>query len=242
MNKEEQKKGCLYLIPNVLYENTQDKVINLQTRQALERIEYLLVENVRSARRFISSLKISRAIDSYVFEPLDKNTTREDAMRLILPVLEGKDAGIISEAGCPGIADPGSIAVEAAHRHDIRIVPIPGPSSIMLALMASGFNGQRFTFHGYLPIERRQRAEAIRRLEKNAIRFEETQIFMETPYRNNQLLQEILSACQPTTRLCIAKGLTGESEWIKSKTISHWQKQIPDLHKEPVIFIIYGRV
>lgn len=242
MNSREQKKGALYLIPSTLYENTQDMVINLQTRETLRHIEYLLVENIRSARRFISSLKIGREIDSYVFEQLDKNTPAIEATRLMQPLLEGKDGGIISEAGCPGIADPGSLAVEAAHRLDIRVVPLSGPSSIMLALMASGFNGQKFSFHGYLPIDKVKRASAIQQLEKNAKKFGETQIFMETPYRNNQMLADVIKSCNGGTRLCIAKSLTGEHEWIKTKTIDAWSKDVPDLHKEPVIFIIFKSI
>lgn len=238
MNNRKQNKGSLYLIPSTLYENTQDRVINLQTRETLKKIEYLMVENIRSARRFISSLNIGREIDSYFFEQLDKNTTPMEAERLLKPLLGGKDGGVISEAGCPGIADPGSLAVEAAHRLDIRVVPVSGPSSIMLALMASGFNGQKFAFHGYLPIDKQKRAAAIRQLEKNAAKFDETQIFMETPYRNNQMLADILKNCEASTRLCIAKSLTGEREWIKTRTIAEWAREIPDLHKEPVIFII----
>jgi 16S rRNA (cytidine1402-2'-O)-methyltransferase len=240
MNDQTQNKGTLYLIPNVLYENTQEQVITPQVREVLEKVDYLLVENIRTARRFISSLKLGKPIGSYHFEVADKELTLETAMELMKPIIQGRDGGIISEAGCPGIADPGSLLVKLAHQHDIRVVPISGPSSIFLALMASGFNGQRFVFHGYLPIDKHARGLQIKLLEKNALRFDETQIFMETPYRNNQLMQELIQHCQSTTRLCIAKSLTGKNEWIRTKNIGEWKNALPDLHKEPCMFLLYN--
>ncbi len=233
-----QNKGTLYLIPNVLSENTQDKVIAPQVRNILLQVDYLLVENVRTVRRYISSLKIDKAIDTFHFEIADKNLDMFRAKELMEPILNGKDGGIISEAGCPGIADPGSMLVLYAHQHHIKVVPVVGPSSIFLALMASGFNGQKFTFHGYLPIDKQQRVQQIKILEKQASTSGETQIFMETPYRNNQLFQDIINHCKNNTRLSVSKDLTGENEWVKTMTIAEWKKQVPDLNKQPCIYLI----
>jgi 16S rRNA (cytidine1402-2'-O)-methyltransferase len=151
----------------------------------------------------------------------------------------GNDVGLMSEAGCPGIADPGAEIVEKAHRMGIKVVPLVGPSSILLALIASGFNGQSFTFHGYLPIDKVDRAKKIRELENLSIKNEQTQLFIETPFRNNPMLEEILKTCNPKTRLCIACDITAETEFIQTKTIAEWQKKVPELHKRPTIFLIY---
>lgn len=226
------------MIPNVLYENTQDKVITAQARQILANLDYILAENLRTARRFIASLNTGRPVESYQMELANKDLTRDMAVGLMQPLLKGRDAGILSEAGCPGIADPGSLLVKLAHRYEISVVPVSGPSSIFLALMASGFNGQKFAFHGYLPIDKKDRGRAIRMLEKNAMTGE-TQIFMETPYRNNQLMKDLLFHCQPSTLLCVAKNLTGEREWIKTKSIEEWKKEVPELNKEPCIFLLH---
>jgi 16S rRNA (cytidine1402-2'-O)-methyltransferase len=240
MNDQTQNKGTLYLIPNVIYENTHEEVITRQVREILEQLDYLLVENIRTTRRFISSLKLGKPIESYRFEVADKSLDLELARELMNPINIGKDAGIISEAGCPGIADPGSLLVKLAHDHDIKVVPLAGPSSIFMALMASGFNGQKFTFHGYLPIDKQSRAQQIKLIEKYALSSDETHIFMETPYRNNQVMKDLLKYCQSSTRLCIAKSLTGKNEWVKTKNIGEWKKTIPDLHKEPCIFLIHN--
>jgi 16S rRNA (cytidine1402-2'-O)-methyltransferase len=239
MNDQTQNKGTLYLIPNVLYENTQEKVITSQVREVLGRLDYLLVENLRTTRRYISSLKLGRPIESYHLELADKELDIKEAARLLKPIMEGRDGGIVSEAGCPGIADPGSMLVKLAHQNQIKVVPLSGPSSIFLALMASGFNGQRFVFHGYLPIEKEARGKQIKALEKNIFKFDQTQIFMETPYRNNQLLQDLILHCQSTTLLCIARSLTGKNEWIMTRSIGEWKKFIPDLNKEPCIYLLY---
>jgi 16S rRNA (cytidine1402-2'-O)-methyltransferase len=235
-----QNKGILYLIPTVLYEDTQDQVITRQVREVLNQLDYLLVENLRTARRYISSLKLGKPISSYHFELADKSLGIQDALVLLKPIIEGRDGGIISEAGCPGIADPGSVLVQLAHQHQIRVIPLSGPSSIFLALMASGLNGQRFRFHGYLPIEKQERERQIRLMENNIFKFDETQVFMETPYRNNRLLQDLINHCQTNTLLCIARSLTGKNEWIVTKRISEWKKSIPDLNKEPCIFLLYN--
>ena len=171
-------------------------------------------------------------------EVLDKGTPPESIHRLMLPLINGADIGVISEAGCPGIADPGALAVAYAHQKGIQVVPISGPSSMFLALMGSGFNGQSFAFHGYLPIDKRERAAALKKLEAESIREKRAQIFMETPFRNNQLLEDLLSTLAPHTKLCIAKNLTAADEMIQTKTIADWKNQPIDLHKVPTVFIL----
>jgi 16S rRNA (cytidine1402-2'-O)-methyltransferase len=197
-----------------------------------------LVENIRTARRFISSLKVEKNIPDLEFEVLDKNTSAEEVKNLLLPVINGADAGIISEAGCPGIADPGAVAVKYAHNYGIKVVPLVGPSSILLALMASGFSGQSFVFHGYLPIEAKDREKSIKEIELMAMKKNQTQIFMETPYRNEKLFQDLLKYCRPDTLLCIAKDITGENEYINTLPISDWKSSAPEIQKSPVIFLL----
>ena len=238
MSKDAQKTGKLYLIPTPIADNTSDAVITPQVKAVVKKLDYFLVENLRTARRYISSLSLGLEIESLQFELLDKNTEEKDAIVLLKPLLQGKDAGLISEAGCPGIADPGALAVKIAHQWGIQVVPLVGPSSILLALMASGFSGQSFVFHGYLPINRRERKQAILKLEANAQKLSQTQIFMETPYRNNNLLEDLVQCCHATTLLCIAKNITAEDEFIKSLSVNEWKKNKPDLHKMPVIFLL----
>ena len=235
---DRQKKGKLYLIPTPLADNTLDKMVTRQLEDVAINLDYFLVENIRTARRFISSLKLGIEIEKLQFEVLDKNTTSKEIDKLCTPLLKGVDIGILSEAGCPGIADPGNLAVAFAHSNDVTVVPLIGPSSIFMAQMASGFNGQSFVFHGYLPIDKQKRIKAIKTIEKEAISKNQTQIFMETPYRNNQLLSDILKTCQPYTKLCIAKNVSGSKEMIKTKTIRDWRKSVPELHKMPSIFLI----
>ena len=235
-----QKKGKLYLIPTPLAENSLDKIITPELVKTITNLNYFLVENIRTARRFISSLNIDVNIENLHFQLLDKNTSQIDADQICVPLLEGVDVGVMAEAGCPGIADPGNLAVSYAHRHDIQVIPLVGPSSIFMALMASGFNGQSFTFHGYLPIDKMKRINSIKSIEKEAVNKKQTQIFMETPYRNNQLLEDLIKNCQSGTKLCIAKNVSGAQEMIKTKPIKDWKKSRPDLHKVPAIFLIYG--
>ena len=204
------------------------------------RLDYFLVENVRTARRFVSSLKLGRKIEELHFEMLDKNTPAHEVEAICNPLVNGRDMGVMSEAGCPGIADPGHLAVSFAHRHDITVVPLSGPSSIFMALMSSGFNGQSFVFHGYLPIDRQQRKNALKSMEQEAVRKGQTQIFMETPYRNDKLLADILKTCHPQTLLCVASDITGPDEIIRTMSIKNWQKSMPDLHKRPTIFLLYA--
>ena len=233
-----QKKGNLYLIPTPLADNSLDKLVTADLQNTIKSIDHFLVENIRTSRRYISSLKLSIDIEKLKFSVMDKNTSTEDIGQLCSPLTRGIDMGVLSEAGCPGIADPGNLAVSFAHKNGIKVIPIVGPSSIFMALMASGFNGQNFVFHGYLPIDKQKRAQRIRELENNSKKDAQAQIFMETPYRNNQLLTDLLKVCKPFTRLCIARNITGNDELIATKTIGEWKKFDIDLHKTPAVFLI----
>ncbi len=237
--REPTQKGTIFLIPTIIAPDTQRSVLSPQILEVANRLTYFLVENVRTARRFLSSLSIQTSISELQFELLNKKTTTEDLPNLIKPALSGQDIGIMSEAGCPGVADPGARAVAYAHQQNLRVVPLVGPSSILLALMASGFSGQSFTFHGYLPIDRGKRIQAIKRLEKQSQQYQQTQIFMETPYRNNQLLSDVVKHCQSNTLICVAKNINGSEEYIKTQPVHRWRKNLPDLHKVPTVFSLY---
>lgn len=202
-------------------------------------LDYFIVENVRSARRFLSKAGIGVPIDSLEFAELNEHTRPEEVERLVKPILEGRSAGMISEAGVPGIADPGAEVAALCHRHGIRVVPLVGPSSIMLASMASGLNGQSFAFNGYLPVKPPERAKAIRHFERRAQTEGQSQIFIEAPYRNAKLFADILAMCQPSTRLTVAASLTEPAEFIHTAIIAEWRKlPAPDINKRPAIFII----
>ena len=226
------------MIPTVLAENTAHWVISPQVQEVISHTKIFLVENPRSARRYISSLKLGINIEELHMEVLDKDTPPEQVSRLMMPLLNGADIGVISEAGCPGIADPGAVAVAYAHQKDIQVVPISGPSSMFLALMGSGFSGQSFAFHGYLPIDKKERAASLKKLEQESVREKRAQLFMETPFRNNQLLADALASLSPQTKLCIAKNLTATDELIQTKTIADWKNHPLDLHKIPTVFIL----
>lgn len=224
----------IYLIPTPL---APDSLSTLPP-EAIEQVKNLnifFVENIKTARRFISSLKINKVIDDITFHVLTKDSQFEETFDLMATLTE--NAGILSEAGCPGIADPGALAVEIAHQLNYRVIPLVGPSSIVLALMASGFNGQSFAFNGYLPIDNKERAKRIRELEKLSHISGQTQLFMETPYRNRQLFQALLENCHPNTKLTISANLTASDAFSKTLSISKW-KEIKDLdiHKKPAIF------
>lgn len=226
----------LYLIPTVLAEGTQNAVLTPQIREVISNLDIFFVENVRTARRFISSLKLGKVIDELTFIELDKDTPEATTSAALKNL--SRSAGIISEAGCPGIADPGAVAVRIAHQTGIKVVPLVGPSSILLALMASGMSGQSFAFHGYLPIDKAARKKALQTLERNARQWQQTQVFMETPFRNEQLFEAVLEACAPDTLLCIAVNITAPDEIIKTMTVRNWKAARPDLHKKPAIFLI----
>lgn len=198
--------------------------------------QVFFAENERTTRRYFKQLHKAIVIDDYEWFTMDD--PEQARIQFRQKIKEGKTIGIVSEAGCPGIADPGQQLIAVAQEMNVPVKPLTGPSSILLALMASGMNGQHFSFHGYLPIEQAQRMKALKELEQQSARTKCTQIFIETPYRNNQLVEAILKTCQPGTRLCIAAGLTGSAEWVKTKTIAAWKKEIPGLHKRPVIFLL----
>lgn len=231
-------KSTVYLLPSMLHENGL-KTIPVYILDAVKECQVFFVENERTARRYLKQLWKEMVIDDYEWVAIHKaeETVKQKFIRYLK---EGKNIGIISEAGCPAIADPGQILVEEAQKNNAIVKPLVGPSSILLALMASGMNGQCFRFLGYLPIDKNNRVIAIGALEKNSQSANCTQMFIETPYRNNQMIESILQNCQPTTRLCIAVNLTGPDEWIKTKTIKEWTQQVPDIHKKPAIFLIYA--
>ena len=229
-------KGKLFLIPTIIAEDTVQVVIPQQVLIALKDIRFFLAENPRTARRYLSSLKIYDAIESLTFEVLNKETKEAELSALMAPSIDGFNIGVISESGCPGVADPGSMAVRFAHQNGISVVPLVGPSSIVLALMASGLNGQSFAFHGYLPVEAKEAARAIRELEKESSVKHQTQLFIETPYRNNHVLDHLLTSLKPTSILSIALDLTGQNQFIQTKTVKEWKVNKPSLPKEPAIF------
>ena len=235
-----ENKGRLFLIPNVLAPGTSGKVLPPQIKDCIEETDYYFAEEIRTARRFLSELKISKPIESLFFFEVSKDTSAETIKSYFDQVPAGKNIGVVSEAGCPGIADPGAMAVEYAHKMGMEVYPLVGPSSILLALIASGLNGQSFEFHGYLPIQKAERAKAIKELESESRKKSKTQIFMETPYRNNQMLEDIMDVCAGPTRLCLAASLTSEAQYIKTKKISEWKADLPDLHKKPTIFLLQG--
>ncbi len=227
----------LYLIPTNLAPDTQNLVLPPYLFEAVKNIDAYFVEELRTARRFIGSLKIGKVIDNIDFQILDKKTSElVIESRLKRWQSEGKDVGVMSEAGCPAVADPGALAVKIAHKLGIEVLPIVGPSSILLALMGSGFSGQSFAFSGYLPIDRPDRIKGLAKL-ANLANGNQTQIFMETPFRNNQVLEDILNL-NGEMKLCIAADITDKTQFIKTLTINQWKKQIPDLHKRPTIFLL----
>ncbi len=232
--------GKLYLIPTTLGDNEPLEVLPISIKRAIEEIDHYIVENEKTARRFIKKISPRKSQPGLHLETLNKYTEAASLPSLLKPCLEGFNMGILSEAGCPGIADPGADVVKIAHEKNIKVVPLVGPSSILMALMASGFNGQSFAFNGYLPIESAERKKAIKKMEKVSIERKQSQICIETPYRNDKLLVDILKSLSPNTQLCIACDITLSTEFIASKTIAEWKRAIPELHKRPAIFIIQG--
>lgn len=230
--------GTLYLIPVALGETNNDKLFPNLNLRLLDELEYLVVENEKSARRFIRSTGNKRDFDGLELILLDKRTKQHEISRPIELLIQGKDVGIMSEAGCPGVADPGQILISQAHQFNIKVVPLIGPSSILLGLMASGLNGQGFTFHGYIPIEKRDRLNKLREMNAAVSKTGHTQIFMETPYRNQHLFDDILKTCNGNHKLCVAVDITLETEEIKTLAIAEWKTQKIDLHKRPCMFLL----
>ena len=230
---------ALYLIPVTLGDTAIEKVLPAHNKEIILGIKHFIVEDVRSARRFLKKVERSINIDELTFYPLNKHTSPEDISGYLKPLQAGESMGVISEAGCPAVADPGADVVAIAQRKNLKVVPLVGPSSIILSVMGSGFNGQSFAFHGYLPIEPSERIKRIKALEGRIYAEDQTQLFIETPYRNNKMMEDIVKNCRPTTKLCIAANITCEGEYIKTKTIKEWQGKLPDLSKIPCIFLIY---
>jgi 16S rRNA (cytidine1402-2'-O)-methyltransferase len=231
----------LYLLPNLLGESPWQNVLPSLNAEIINQIRHFIVEDIRNARRFLKKVNRETDIDSLTFMELNKHTPEMQKNGYLDYIQQGFDVGIISEAGCPGVADPGAEMVKIAYRRGMTVVPLVGPSSILLALMASGMNGQSFAFTGYLPVKKPDRLKRIQQLERLAVQQKQSQIFMETPYRNNHLLNDLLATCQPGTALCIAANITAEDEMIRTQTIAEWKKQKPDLEKKPVIFILGTR-
>ena len=231
-------KGKLYLIPTILGEGTQEGTLPPSISKAIQEIDVFIVENLRTARRHIKQLDREKNIDATTFYSYGKHDTLNLEQDFLPHILSGQDVGLLSEAGLPCVADPGSEIVAYAHDFQIDVVPFVGPSSILLALMASGLNGQNFAFTGYLPIDKSERTKTIRQLEKLIKKTGQTQIFMETPYRNNQLIEALLKTCSNNTKLCIASDITLSTENIKTQTIDEWKQTDINIHKKPAIFLI----
>lgn len=230
--------GTLYLIPVTLGDSPVQHVIPSFVLELMDRLDHFFVEDLRSARRYLKKAGVEKAIDDLSFYLLNEHSEDQDMEEMLAILTDGMDAGLLSEAGVPAVADPGSGLVALAHQNGIRVVPLVGPSSILLALMASGMNGQFFRFHGYLPVKKPQRLASLRKIEKTAMESGETQIFMETPYRNMSLLDDILGTCRDHTCLCIAADISLDSEYIKTKTVREWKGKLPEIHKRPAIFLL----
>ena len=235
------RRGKLYLIPSIIAVGTTEEVILPQIKNIIKATQYYLVEDIRSARRFISSLKVVDSIEVLHFRVLNKDTRPVELNELMKPLLEGYDVGVLSESGCPGVADPGALAVAFAHQSNIKVVPLVGPSSLFLALMASGLNGQRFAFHGYLPVSKTDREKTIHLLEKESRKGVLTQIFIETPYRNNALFESLINVLSANTVLCVAVDITGTSETIVTRPVAEWKKRKTEWPKLPAVFLFLAR-
>ena len=236
-----KKRGALHLVPVPLGGEDISAVLPQSARDALMQIDYFIVENEKSARHFLAGLPHPRPIRELSIALFDKSGTPAQAKALLESVESGRNAAILSEAGCPGVADPGAILVDCAHRANLRVIPHVGPSSLLLALMASGFNGQHFAFHGYLPVPADACKTEIARLERESRERDVTQLFIETPYRNDALLKSLLAACNERTRLCIASDLTLPTETVASATIETWRKRESIIGKRPTVFLLYAR-
>lgn len=231
--------GKLYLIPITLGDSNPDDVLPQTVKRAIEFIDCYIVENEKTARKFIKSIYPEKVQSSLILSTLNKHTEVTDHNEMIKPCLQGINIGLMSEAGCPGVADPGAAIVKLAHEKGIQVVPLVGPSSILLAMMGSGMNGQSFAFNGYLPIDKSDKKSALKNYEKLSHDKNQSQIFIETPYRNNKLLEDFLQTLQPNTHLCIAADITLPTEYIKTLRVADWKKTKIDLHNRPTIFIIH---
>ncbi len=234
-------KGTLFLIPVVMADNAASKSLTPYLVETINAIDEYIVENEKTARRCLKEAGLKTPQSQLIIHDYGKHNRDADTREFLKGLEAGKNVGLMSEAGCPGIADPGADIIAEAHRRNIKVVPLVGPSSILLALMASGFNGQSFTFHGYLPIDKLARARKLKDLESFSDRLDQTQIFIETPFRNNPMMEEILKTCRNDTFLSVASNLTSEEEFIKTQSVGLWKKEKIDLHKKPTIFLIYRK-
>ena len=230
---------ALYLIPVTLGETPINNVLPNYNSEIISGIRHFIVEDVRSARRFLRKVDPQFDIDGSQFFELNKHTPAEAVAGYLKPLQAGKPVGVISEAGCPAVADPGADVVAIAQRKGLKVVPLVGPSSIILSVMASGFNGQSFAFNGYLPVKPDERIKALRKFEQRIYNEEQTQLFIETPYRNGKMIEDILTHCRPQTKLCIAANLTCEGEYVQTRTVKEWKGKVPELSKIPCIFLLY---
>lgn len=230
---------ALYLLPVTLGDTPIETVLPSYNHDIIVHIRHFIVEDIRSARRFLKKVDRNIDIDSLTFYPLNKHTSPEALSGYLKPLEAGESMGVISEAGCPAVADPGADVVAIAQRKGLRVIPLVGPSSIILSVMGSGFNGQSFAFHGYLPIDASERIKTLKLLEQRIYSENQTQLFIETPYRNHKMFDDIVSTCRPQTKLCIAANLTCEGEYIKTRSIKDWKGLCPDLSKIPCIFLLY---
>lgn len=234
------KAGLLYLIPTTLGDTDNlSNILPSGNAAVISSLKFFIVENIRTARRFLKKVNRDINIDELTFFELNKHTQPKEISKFLQPLKAGNDIGIISEAGCPAVADPGADVVALAQQQGFTVVPLVGPSSILLSLMASGFNGQSFAFLGYLPIQQSDRIKALKKMENRIYGEHQTQIFIETPYRNMKMLDDIIDTCRPNTKLCIAADITLETEFIKTKPVSAWKSQKPDLNKRPCVFLLY---
>ncbi len=230
-------KGKLIMLPMTLGDSSIDAVIPKEVQEKLVALKFLIVENIKTTRRYLKKIDRTVDIDSITFFELNKHTDPRDLPSYLDPAKDGLEIGMISEAGCPGIADPGSEMARLAHKNDIQVVPFVGPSSILMALISSGFNGQQFTFNGYLPFDKGEKLKKLKELERFA-KHNHTQIFMETPFRNMNLLSDVLAHCNGELKLCIATDISLETEFIVTKSIAEWKKNIPNLKKRPTMFVL----
>ena len=235
------KKGKLYLIPTTLGDTELSAVLPATVLVTIPKLKIFVVEELRTARRFLSKAGHKGQIDSLTLYELNEHTPVHEVDRFVKVLEGGDDIGLMSEAGLPAVADPGALLVAAAQERDITVIPFVGPSSLMLALMGSGFNGQSFAFNGYLPVKPEERRSKIKLLEKLSAQLDQTQIMIETPYRNDAFFKELVSVCQPNTKICVAADITLPTEFIKTKTVSQWQKMMPEIGKRPCVFLIYAR-
>ncbi|NMH89463.1 SAM-dependent methyltransferase [Flavivirga algicola] len=232
-------KGKLYLIPTTLGDNNTLEVLPISVKQIIEQTDTYIVENEKTARRFIKKITPNKPQPSLNLFHLNKFTDASELPNFLSPCLNGTNIGLLSEAGCPGVADPGADIVKLAHQKNIKVVPLVGPSSILMAIMSSGMNGQNFTFNGYLPIDKGERKSEIKRLERLSFERNQSQIFIETPYRNNKMLEDLCHTLDKNTDIAVACDITLNTEFIKTQTANEWKKNIVDLHKRPTIFIIH---